>query len=256
MQEREKMEYFDNPVGRLYILLSEIATIPDNNNTKNTRMREIWAKTFKIDKSNTEELFSAYIEMLKLLKTAREKISRLPNVDPELHIKPFENLEKAFSSFGFEHQLHQFRRYLDSGTMTSLKFCAHSLAQIYDEPEVDEEHLDKLRSKVEKLINEILDSNDIEYELRVFLVERLEEIKRALLYYRINGTKGLRKALESTIGAMYLFNNSNIQEEDEKNSALKGFMGKMKDVVVEIAKITLAETAKDFLTGGFPALLP
>jgi len=173
----------NNPAGRLYQILSEVT----KQRNENEPMQRVWARIFGLEESNAEGIFRAYVELLRLLKTAREAVEQLPDIDPNLYVKPFEQLERAFTVRSITTNLRSFKQHLTEGTMTALQFCAHALGKVSDETEVPQATLRKLREQVEALISEVL-SAELQYEIRVFLVERLEEIRRAIIYYRINGT--------------------------------------------------------------------
>lgn len=242
----------NNPAGRLYQILSEVTKQRNDHES----MQTVWARIFGLEESNAEEIFRAYVELLRLLKTAREAVEQLPDIDPNLYVKPFERLERAFTVSSITTNLGSFKRHLTEGTMTALQFCAHALGKVSDEPEVSQATLRKLREQVEALISEVL-STELQYEIRVFLVERLEEIRRAIIYYRINGTRGLRKALETTIGASYLLVHSgrSIEFEDEKKRESWKRIGKaFANVVMEIAKIVAPEVAKALIDSNLPIL--
>ena len=242
----------NNPAGRLYQILTEVTKQRNDGEP----MQRVWARIFGLDENNTEEIFRAYVELLRLLKSARESVERLPDIDPDLYVKPFEQLERAFTVSSITTNLRSFKQYLTEGTMTALQFCAHTLGKVLNETEVPKETLRKLREQVEALISEVL-SADLQYEIRVFLVERLEEIRRAIIYYRINGTRGLQRALETTIGASYLLVHSgnSVEFENEKKREAWRKIGKaFANVVMEIAKAVAPEVAKALVSSNFPVL--
>jgi len=244
----------NNSVGRLYTLLDEVKKMGVPANTK---MREVWARVFGIEPNDAEELFLLYVEILRLLKNAREDMERLPNIEPSLYLQPFQQLERAFTVSSFEHPVEHFKRFLDDATMTGLKFGAYALSQASQETIVEQEVLDNLQSEIESLIQDILQSEEIIHELRSFLIDRLDDIRRAIMYYRLNGSRGLRKALETTIGASFLLQFSQVPNADKDSQDrwenMKQRFGK---VIAKIAEITLSVTVKSALEGTILPMLP
>ena len=242
----------NNPAGRLYQILLEVQKQQNNGEP----MQKVWARIFELDGQDTEEVFRAYLELLKLLKSAREAVEQLPDVDPDLYLKPFEQLERAFTVSSVATNLQSFKQHLTEGTMTALRFCAYALSKVSNETEVSKEALRELREKVEALISEVL-SSEFQYELRIFLIERLEEIRRAIIYYRVNGTKGLRRALETTIGASYLWVHSegSIEFDSEEKRVKWSKIGEeFKNIILEVAKSVVPEVAKALISTRFPIL--
>ena len=174
-------------------------------------------KAFGISEKDTTRLLAIYLEMIKLVQQTKLDIEKISDeVDKELYIEPLERLETAFSSNSLVHQWANFSQYLDPTTMKSLQFCADILSRRMGEKLVSDEELETLRKDVDELFELIVDS-DLDLLLKNFLLERLEQIRHALLYYRLNGSKGLKDALEKIVGAGFVFNaingNSNFGEK-------------------------------------------
>ena len=77
------------------------------------------------------------------------------------------------------------------------------------------------------------------------------------MYYRLNGSRGLRKALETTIGASFLLQFSQVPDADKDSQDrwenMKQRFGK---VIAKIAEITLSVTVQSALEGKILPMLP
>ncbi len=241
-----------NSVGRLYLLLNEVRTIKV---PKGTKMREVWAQIFGVAPNDVEEVFLLYVEMLRLLRDAQADLAQVPDIEQSLYLSPFPHLERAFTASSLEHPVEHFRQYLDEKTMTSLMFGAHTLDKFSAENVVEEEILKNIKTEVEALIDDILKADDIAHELRSFLIDRLEDIRRAIMYYRLNGTKGLRRALETTIGASFLLKYLELPDTDGRNR-LKSFGQRFTKIVAKVAEIAFSVAVKQALEGAGLPMLP
>jgi len=76
--------------------------------------------------------------------------------------------------------------------------------------------LKELQDEVISLLEKVTESNDLGKELWTFLYEKLQEIDKAIRDYRFYGAAGLRRALESSLGAAYI-NQEQVKEQQENN---------------------------------------
>ena len=80
---------------------------------------------------------------------------------------------------------------------------------------LDQDFLEKLETSFKDLLDEILKS-DLSNELKRFLIERVEDILRAVRRYHIDGTEGLEKAAKSMVTDLVMAE-SNLKEQDKSN---------------------------------------
>lgn len=186
----------NNPAGRLYAILDEVRAKP-----RKKSIRNVWAETFGLEPSATADILFLIGKMIELARDAKQSINGLDNIDHEIYIKPFHNIEKAFSFANIEDHWDNISRHLDEATMVGLSFCADVLSRTSGEQIIDQETLNDLMEQVENLTHEIMDS-EIPPDLKAVLIDNLEEIRRAILEYRIRGVDGLKRALEGSLGAV------------------------------------------------------
>lgn len=243
----------NNPVGRLYQILSEIKRYPNAGGP----LQQVLAHIFDLDEKNPEEVFYAYLELLKLLKRAREAIEQIPNIVPELYLRPFEHLEQILTINSLVQSAQSFKQRLTPDIMIALQFCAHRLSEVFKEQELSEEDLRLLREKVEALIEEIL-SLDLPREFQTFLVNQLDIMRRAIIYYRIHGTTGLKEALQSIIGAAIFWKpvSPTEFETEEKRRRWEKVSEKFISVIGEIAKLIGVEVTRTLILPNLLQLPP
>ncbi|NJL23120.1 MAG: hypothetical protein HC895_23520 [Leptolyngbyaceae cyanobacterium SM1_3_5] len=94
-----------------------------------------------------------------------------------------------------------------------------SLADFYymQNPTVflEKDFLEELNGEFESLRDEIQDST-LSRELKRFLIERIEDIQRAIRKYHIDGTEGLEKAAKSLVSDLVMTENT-LQDKDREN---------------------------------------
>jgi hypothetical protein len=212
----------NNPAGRLYDILSE--ALPSRSNKS---IRETWANVFGIDPAATGDLLHLMAQLIELLRASRQRIEQVDGVDRDLYFQPIQNLEKAFASLNLDAQWNDFVNKVDNATMVGLAFCSDTLSQRHTEEVIQKEVLDDLLNDVETLVETVV-ASDLDMALKTVLTENLENIRRAILEYRIRGAEGLLRALEMSVGAL-LRHRDDFREKSDSDSVsgFWKFLGKL-----------------------------
>jgi len=206
------MAELDNPAGRLYEVLNQVRRRADN-----VSIASVWAGYFNISLKDTTAIYIHLVELMNLVDRAKKSVQQLQDVDHAIYLKPFENIEQALNYANLSEYWEQVKRYLDDTTMLALKFCSDALSVRMGEKVISDEDLSKLQMEVETLLDKVLSAN-LPQELTAVLTQKLEDIRQAILAYRITGNEGLRRALESSLGAIFLHGEyiEEVQQDDEK----------------------------------------
>jgi len=186
----------NNPAGRLHGILS--AALPCRNNKP---AREAWASVFRIEPTATGDLLYLLAQLIGLLQLTRQRIEQIDQLDRDLYFQPIKKLEKAFATMNLDVPWNNFKSNIDDATMVGLAFCSDTLSKYHSEELIEKEVLEDLLTDVESLVQTVLAST-LTPELKTVLVENLENIRRAILEYRIRGADGLLRALETSVGAL------------------------------------------------------
>ncbi len=187
----------ENPAGRLFKILSEAKARNDS-----LPSRLVWANILKIDPTDISTILLNISELINLIHLTKNAIQKIDGINHEIYLKPFTKLEGAFASTNFEIGWSSFRGQLDDATMVALQFCSDTLSRQISENEISKEELDALLKEVNELLSMIIKSN-LPEEIKSFLIDNLENIRRAIITYRIRGALSLKYVLESNIGSFY-----------------------------------------------------
>ena len=153
-------------------------------------MREVWADVFFTEARNTVDVLHYVAEVVQLTRDCRKIAAMLPDVDNKLYLAPFIAIETAFVNLNFDEPWEAFCRRIDDSTMTGLQFCSDYLSREVGEGPIDDDLLN-LQLVVGNLLETVI-AADIDDGLKEALVRALEDIRRAILEYRIRGADGLR----------------------------------------------------------------
>ena len=201
----------ENPASRLLSILTEARSMGDNKKT-----REVWGKVLGVNPNDNSLLLPTFAKFLLLIQETRKSIEAVEELNKELYLKPIAKIETTFRYINFEENWQRLKRELDDVTMAQLEFCADRLNSYVSVRSIAPEELARLLEEVNKLIADVIETN-IEADLKSFVVRGLEEIRRAIIEYRISGLEGLRRALELNLGAI-LFNRDRVQRNKQKKS--------------------------------------
>jgi hypothetical protein len=233
------MAKLDNPAGRLYEVLNQV-----RRRTGNASIAEVWAGYFNISLKDTTAIYIHLVELMNLVDRAKKSVQQLQGVDHAIYLEPFKNIELALNYPNLSHQWGQVKSHLDNTTMLALKFCSDALSVRMGEKVISDEDLSKLQMEVETLLDKVLNAN-LPQDLAAVLTQKLEDIRQAILAYRITGNEGLRRAVESGFGAIWLHREEiqELQDEKQKETLLDilGFMAHLAQIgafVLQAAQLT------------------
>ena len=219
----------NNPASRLCEILDQIQLLPDS-----AEMRSIWSHLLRCGPDDTANLLHRLSQVIELIQESKEKIQQIDSIDHDLYLGPLGNLEQAFYRVNLDEKLEQFKGRIDVATWTHLKYCADRLSSSSEEDTIGQDLLSELQSDVDDLLEKVLVS-DLPDEVKKVLVEVLEDIRSAILEYRIIGVNALRRSLESNIGSLFFHKdeivNVESQEGQEVSSKLGEVIGKLQRLV-------------------------
>jgi hypothetical protein len=190
----------NNAAARLYDILNQ-ARAEFNPKQHKVTIRQVWASVLKIETEDFSEVLHFVAHLLDLVRTAKLHIQELPDVNSTIYLRPFENIEMAFGSMNLDEPWNRFTQHLDEATMVGLQFCADTLSLARPEAIISEEELAALQSDIEVLIEKVVQS-ELPSHAKTMFLNNLENIRLAILEYRINGSAGLSRALDLSLGGM------------------------------------------------------
>ena len=247
--EKVDLEKLDNPVKRLHRILEKARPQPGN-----VAIRYVWADALGVERTDVVELYLALAELVRLFHTAKGSVERLKDVNRDYYLEPFDNIEVVITNSNLEQPWNTLKDRLDEVTMLTLQMASNIVSVEEGKTAISEKPLQELQAETEGLLEKVLDTDFSSKELKAVLIEHLESIRRAILAYRVSGTEGLRRAVESAFGALVLHREQvkNAVEQDEKKKGIfRGYVSLLANIC-QIASlgITIAQ-----LTGILPPLL-
>jgi len=202
----------DNPVMRLYRILESA-----RSKSGNISVRYVWAGAFGIEQDDTVSLYLGLAELIKLFDASKRNIEQLEDVNREHYLKPLEVIEGVIKHSNLDQSWDQLKRRLDEVTMLSLQLASNTASARTGRISINEDELSKLQKTIEILIEAVIISNFSSSELKAAILEHLESIRRAILGYRISGTDGLRRAIEGTLGSLFVHREEIEIERNDKD---------------------------------------
>lgn len=199
----------DNPAQRLLGLCQAFLNIKNG-----TSIRDAWAQILNVEDDNTPELLYRVGMTLPLVKTTREALERLDEIDRELFLGWQENIEAAFSNLNFKADVGEIKNQLKPEIMKQLEFCSHELRRRSPEPTIAPEQLTAFREEVKNLMDEVLQA-DIPVDLKSFLLDNLDRLLRAIEMYWYTGSRPIQDALDTAIGQAWRGQAQASSNEDE-----------------------------------------
>jgi hypothetical protein len=197
-QEAIVTEIKNNPAGRLLDILSEARLKKET-----TRVRTVWSEVFEIDDNDTGELLRMIAGVIDLIHDTKSSIDRVSNIDHDLYKRPFLKIERSLSRMNFDSQWKACKDDLDDSTLLGLRFCADQLERASAFTAASEIDLKEIIEDLAGLSEKVYGS-DITDELKLLLIKNLEDVRRAILAYRITGLDGIDYQVERSLGSIIL----------------------------------------------------
>jgi hypothetical protein len=201
-----------------------------------------------------EKQLSLIFEFKKLIRKAKMEIISL-DVNHELYLKYYHKIEALDRSVADLHKMYwkNYKQSVDALAMHGLEHCVELVKRKPLETAIDEDDLLKIKQEVENLTNEVLEKK-IDTALKKLIISLLENIKLAIIEYKINGIESFEKVLEQSIGKL-IYNRAlwdiepakkDIEEVSKILKKISGF--------IEVAK-SMKELAQG-LINMLPSILP
>lgn len=189
----------NNPAGRLLQILEQFSE--QRRDAFNSRSnRDAWKNILELETENDTEIFQAVLCVNELVRDTKVMIgSAAPN--PQLYLKCFDKIEKAVFPRELDKDFDVSMRLIDDAVLQSLQFSCELLSSFYDEGDVTKEELSSILDDVEALFEQT-HSSGLDNDVKTFILESLEAIRRSISHYKIYGAKGLRSAFQLTLGGV------------------------------------------------------
>lgn len=185
----------NNPAGRLLRLLETGQKKPEGK-----RASEVWAELLRAESGDFADVLRRLGIVQQLPYHVRDKISRIDDIDTELHLRWMPQVEKAFGSFQLRSPWKNFITHIDEPTLMALSFCNDRLSRQEEGGFNDEVVRDSIREAEE--IRQLVHESNLEKSVRDFLSKHVSNIHHSLEEYPISGPEAIEEALQITIGSV------------------------------------------------------
>lgn|GEM_PF-1654781 len=214
----------NNPAGRYYEILRAAKGKGDD-----LKVRQMWSQVLGEDEKNDSAITRKVIEVYQLGEEVKSLIGINESVNKELYLSSFPQIERAIFPLNLNATWKAQKQQLNDGVMTRLQFCSELLSSIYREEQLQDEDLDQVTKLIEELFDSVL-SSSLDGGIRITLLEEIERLRSALSMYKINGAKGLKHSLQSTIG-MVVANQAELSNVASSEPDIIERLGKLIDKV-------------------------
>ncbi len=214
----------DNPAGRFYDILNQAKAKKGE-----LKVRQVWALVLDEDENDDSAITKKVIEVYQLGEQVKDLIKMNDGANTELYLSSFPQVERAIFPLNLNVTWSGQKQQLNDGVMTRLQFCSDLLSSTYKEETLAKEDLEVVTKLIEELFDSIL-SSSLEPTMRIILLEEVERLRSALSMYKINGAKGLKQSLQSTIG-MVVANQEQLSDVAKTDSNVIERLGKLIDKV-------------------------
>jgi hypothetical protein len=208
-----------NPAGRLHALLEKAKRTPGGSAI------DLWAIVFGITETDVPkkqvEVIHGLLQMRELIAETDDSLRAIPNL-PDRYFRPFERIRSVLTQSLGQLQTDT-RAYLNEvteGDMNTLEFCSDKLEETQDkEPLIDEDLLQAILLDVNALFDEVK-AGDSHPDLKSFILDGIESIRRAIFEFRIRGPERIKEAIADILSD-YLMNQQTPLTPKEKASLEK-----------------------------------
>jgi hypothetical protein len=212
-----------NPAGRLHEILARAQSATQISGRSNNAVN-LWAGVFEVETeqstvtpSQTIVVISRLLQLKRLIEETEDSLKKIEGL-PDRYFRPFERIRPIpdQSLAALNQDITGPIRAVTEGDMTVLEFCSERLEERHAEPIIDEEELQSILADVTALFDEVK-AGDLDPELKTFILDGLESIRRGIYEFRIRGPQRLKEAVAEII-ASFVMNHEIAKTSEDQES--------------------------------------
>ena len=192
-----------NAAARLHTVLSE-ATAERGNGAPAV---QVWGEILGIDWPTEQSLMlRAGADLQDLAAEVKSTVLELSDsVNIDMALRHFNEVEATLDQwFGLPSlTMPQFMTPLQGTGLYCVEVCADALKRYVSEPALSPSAISPLLEKVRELRLEVDQADDLDDATKAWITQRLVDIERSLLTYKVTGTRGLERATDELLGGMH-----------------------------------------------------
>lgn len=212
-----------NPASRLHeILLSAMQTGQSGHDVMSQ-----WAACFNIDVQNERAIVRRLVQLDTLADEVRSLICFHENINQDLYLNHLDSIQEGLSPLNFDQRWDHVQKFISEAALVRLEFCSELLGESYSEETLQVEDLQEVINTTDALYTAVLQSG-LPKLLKYTLFEEVERVRKAISTYDLYGAKGLKEALQGTLGAV-ITNREELEAAKKKDSAVLQQIGELID---------------------------
>ncbi|MBE1485589.1 hypothetical protein [Plantactinospora soyae] len=228
----------NNPAGRLLWMLEEA-----NKQLEQPAVR-VWADIFDVDPTDMAGLMRGIADVAATAADVRTQINALSD-DPQIFLMHYGEVERTVAKFpymGNNHMNWFLSDFRDTGRYC-LIHCSTLLTRRQPEPRLVDETIQNLVNEIHSILRAVEHHENLDSELKAFLLRHLLVLKRALEDFHLFGSKPVEQALDEAVGA--IGRKPHLVERMRQNNYVSAFIALLLsvDVALGMASNTKALTA-------------
>lgn len=194
------MDKHENSAERLFSILSELKKLPRDKKL----VRDAFSQVFNIDAGDTSKILLIQSDLIKLSQNVKETISSQEDMGSAVYKKPFKKIEAILSKLTLDSQWAVHSDQLDETTLYGLEVCADILLKKNKNCKLTEDQISDFLREIEKITEKLINST-IPDNLKEVFIKNLENIRKTILTYKINGIDGIQPAIEQSYGTLVTY---------------------------------------------------
>lgn len=222
-----------NSARRLLLILSAI-----KESDKRKSGQEILSKLFP-DLARKTSSVRVYAEIIDLAANVKKDISS--NMETESYMRNAEEVLAAFAAYPVTALIGQLQAAIKDVSIRGLEMFADYLDKHRPEKILSESDLERLRSAVKGLMDEVVNS-DIDARLKQFMLDKLDNIEQAIILYEFHGTSPIEDSLQEAVGGIVLKENFDKQDASFKSDVWDKFKKYLGVALLTIKAVNATDT--------------
>lgn len=237
-----------NPAARLVDLVERAMAMSPNQPT-----RHAWASVFECDPQDTASLLRHMADLWFLISESKRMVREVRGEQSGLYLDAFPVLEDIIRIENFGTEWHQWIVQLKKPhVLLGVRFCSELLNDKMPERVIPKDQRDTILKSLDACRAAISEDPMLDHRLSALLLDQVESMRLCVVRYDVLGAKGLRNALDSTIGSM--ITHRGLLTDDAKTSTSFARLNETLDQIATALESVERITASGFrIAGAFTA---
>ena len=194
----------DTSAGRLWNILQQGKEFSlGHQSNPGLKIGTVWSHILDIDPGNEFRVIQAHASITLLVAEVEADIRRVYGEQANLYLGLLKKVIAGLSQSSVAQPWSNLDSHLDDATMSGLALAAQNLKASFAETQISESELQDLLIHIDEMSNNIADST-INPELKIALLQGLEELRRAVVDYKITGSVSVKRAAQQAVGSIAL----------------------------------------------------